>query len=107
MTPSAPTAAAPRAKVNRPVAANPTPAAPTTPGANPNALQNTTPATGAPTPTQTAPAASQSPLDQLVGNLVNSLPKLPDTLSGLLGQRSVKVPSQRSEKQLLDYLLAP
>ena len=105
--PTATTATAPRAKVNKPVAANPAPAAPTSPAANPNALQNTTPATGAPTPTQTGPAATQGPLDQLVGGLVNSLPKLPDTLSSLLGQRSVKVPSQRSEKQLLDYLLAP
>ena len=56
------------------------------------------------------PSAGGLPsLDQLVGNLVQSLPNLlPNTLGGLLGQPA---PAQRSvarsQKQLLDYLLAP
>jgi virulence factor Mce-like protein len=104
--PTATTAAAPRAKTTQPVAANPQAAAPTGPAANPNPLQNSTPTTPAPAPSQTGPAGGGGPLDQLVGNLVNSLPKLSNTLAGLLGQRAAH-PSLRSQKQLLDYLLAP
>jgi hypothetical protein len=57
------------------------------------------------------PSAGLPSLDQLVGNLVQSLPNLlPSTLGGLLGQPA-PAPSQRSvarsQKQLLDYLLAP
>jgi virulence factor Mce-like protein len=56
-----------------------------------------------------APAAGLPPLDQLVGNLVQSLPNLlPSTVGGLLGQPAPAQRSvERSQKQLLDYLLAP
>ena len=105
-----PTASAPRAGLRKPAAAAPLP------GPSAGAPAATPAPSSAPVPAPAgggsgggAPAGGLPPLDQLVGNVVNSLPNLPGTLNSLLGggappgQRS----STRSEKQLLDYLLAP
>ncbi|MGI8802926.1 MAG: MlaD family protein [Solirubrobacteraceae bacterium] len=105
-TPDPTATAATRARLGSP-AANPTPTSPAATGANPQPLQNTTQTPTGGVPTGAAPPAAPLPtLTQLVGNVVNGLPNLPGALSHLLGvppQRS----SARTQKQLLDYLLAP
>ncbi len=106
--PTAAAAGAPRA-ARRPAAEHPAAAAPTPAAANPQPLQSTTPApagSAAPGPAP-APAAGLPPLEKIVGNLVNSLPSLPDTLNNLLGPAHRQPTSPRAQKQLLDYLLAP
>ncbi|MEA2298837.1 MAG: hypothetical protein QOF77_1773 [Solirubrobacteraceae bacterium] len=109
--PTATAAGAPRARTPAPPAAAahpapgaPAPAAPSPPGANPGAGPGTgTPGGGAAAGTPPGLPA----LDQLVGNVVASLPKLPQTLGNLLTPGQTERSSQRSQKQLLDYLLAP
>ena len=111
-TPDPTATAAGRAKLRAPAGtagtAAPAPApaaAPGPAGAAPSAP--TSPGGGATTPSAAGAPAGLPPLQTLVGNLVGSLPGLASTLNGLLAppppQRSVA----RSQKQLLDYLLAP
>jgi virulence factor Mce-like protein len=109
-TPDPTATAAGRTKLQAPPAAAvaPSPAAKTP--SSPAATGPPAPTTaGGATPTPSAAGAPLGlpPLQTLVGNLVSSLPSLGSTLSSLLGQPPPQRSVARSQKQLLDYLLAP
>ncbi len=111
--PTATASSTPRSAAPKPVAtATPPPAsAPTVTGQPTGAAPGATSGgSGAGAGAGAPPPAGLPPLDQLVGNLVQSLPNLlPSTVGGLLGQPPAggQRSAQRSQKQLLDYLLAP
>jgi ABC-type transporter Mla subunit MlaD len=115
--PTATDAAAPRSGAGKPTGPTAPPARAPAPGAG---APGGAPASGGgagagPTgpdstgaPGSGAPAAGGLPtVAQLVGNLLSGLPKLPETVGGLLGAPKTDRSAERSEKALLDYLLAP
>jgi virulence factor Mce-like protein len=108
--PTATASSAPRSTAPKPAATTAPPAAgaPAATG-QPTAGAPAAPSGGSGAGASTPPPAGLPPLDQLVGNLVQSLPNLlPSTVGGLLGQPAGGQRSaQRAQKQLLDYLLAP
>ena len=106
-TPDPTATTAGRAKVKTPTP-SPAPAptaAPPPPAAAPVAPAS--PGGTTTTPSGAAPPSGLPPLQTLVGNLVNSLPNLGSTLASLLGQPPPQRSVARSQRQLLDYLLAP
>jgi ABC-type transporter Mla subunit MlaD len=106
--PTATAAGAPRAATPKPLAGAAPPAA-TAPGAAPAPETPPAPAPGRPAPGGSGAAAPLGlpPLQELVGNLVEHVANLPRTLGNLLGPAPTQRSSDRAQKQLLDYLLAP